>query len=277
MTRANRILIIVIFSIAALLLAGYFWWQQKDVLPSPEPETAVVAASTAPTEIEEPPTLTPAPDAPPAILYRIETPPQREVMPVAKDHDHLLAQAIETLIGNDSWRTIFVPEQLIARIVATVDNLPREEASTKMWPVQPVGSWIKTIGSGEELRLDPANSERYAAYISLVQALSVDKLVGIYREFYPYFQKAYADLGYPDGYFNDRLVVVLDDLLATPEPTEAPRLVQKKIRYQFADPDLASRSAGQKIMLRIGIENARIVKVKLREIRKAVTTTSTAK
>ncbi len=96
------------------------------------------------------------------------------------------------------------------------------------------------------------------------------QLVAVYRHFYPLFQQAYVELGYPQGYFNDRLVAAIDDLLATPEPAEPPRLVQQKVIYQFADSDLEGRSAGQKIMLRIGTENARTVKAKLREIRKLV-------
>jgi hypothetical protein len=41
--------------------------------------------------------------------------------------------------------------------------------------------------------------------------------------------------------------------------------------YQFADPDLERRSAGQKIMMRIGNENASTLKTKLREIRDELT------
>jgi hypothetical protein len=103
-----------------------------------------------------------------------------------------------------------------------------------------------------------------------VKALDAQKLAASYRQHYPLFQEAYRDLGYPKGYFNDRLITAIDDLLATPEPKAPLRLVQVKVRYQFADPDLEHRSAGQKIMLRIGVENARVVKAKLREFRAAV-------
>lgn len=276
MTKASRTLIIVIFAIAAIV-AGYFYWEQTKPSPVAVPQPDVSPAITIDKEEVTPALIAPAANVAPAIQHPIETPTQNEQSATLIDRDQMLAQSLEKLFGHDLWRATFLPEQLIARIVATVDNLPREEASTKMWPVHPAESWIKTSGSGAEIRLDPTNSERYAPYIALVQALSIDKLVGIYRQFYPYFQKAYVDLGYPEGYFNDRLVVTIDDLLATPEPTEAPLLVQKKVRYQFADPNLASRSAGQKIMLRIGVDHARIVKIKLRELRKAVATTPSTK
>jgi hypothetical protein len=87
---------------------------------------------------------------------------------------------------------------------------------------------------------------------------------------YPLFQRAYEELGYPGKYFNDRLMEALDDLLAAPELDGPLALEQPKVLYQFADPDLESRSAGQKILLRMGKANALRVKAKLLEIRRAL-------
>jgi hypothetical protein len=40
--------------------------------------------------------------------------------------------------------------------------------------------------------------------------------------------------------------------------------------FTFADPALESRSAGQKLLIRMGPENAAAVKVKLKELRAAI-------
>jgi hypothetical protein len=93
---------------------------------------------------------------------------------------------------------------------------------------------------------------------------------GVYRHYYPLFQQAYQDLGYPHGYFNDRLVAVIDHLLATPHPTGPLALVRPKVFWEFADPELEVRSAGQKLLLRLGSENAAVVTRKLRELRALV-------
>ena len=66
-----------------------------------------------------------------------------------------------------------------------------------------------------------------------------------YRHFYPLFQQAYVDLGYPDGYFNDRLVEVIDHLLATPDVAGPIKLTQPSVFYQYADPSIEERSAGR--------------------------------
>jgi hypothetical protein len=91
-------------------------------------------------------------------------------------------------------------------------------------------------------------------------------------------QGAYQELGFPNGYFNDRLVAVIDLLLAAPQ-TEYPIRVQLMevkgpiaslrpwVRYEFADPALESLSAGQKMLVRMGPVNQRRLKAKLAELR----------
>jgi hypothetical protein len=46
------------------------------------------------------------------------------------------------------------------------------------------------------------------------------------------------------------------------------------VLHEYADPGLERRSAGQRMMLRMGPDNANRLKVKLREIRNALTNES---
>jgi hypothetical protein len=96
--------------------------------------------------------------------------------------------------------------------------------------------------------------------------------VAFYVKHYQVFQSAYEELGYPNRYFNDRLVEVIDHVLSTPDVREQLKLVQPKVYYTLADPDLESLSAGQKILIRIGPGNAAKVKAKLLKFRQALTT-----
>ena len=48
-------------------------------------------------------------------------------------------------------------------------------------------------------------------------------------------------------------------------------MVTPHVQAQFADPELEARSAGQKILIRMGSENAAVIKAKLREIRRELT------
>jgi hypothetical protein len=95
----------------------------------------------------------------------------------------------------------------------------------------------------------------------------VDAIVDLYQRFYPLFQQSYERLGYPDAYFNDRLIEVIDHLLETPTPNEPIQLIRPNVLYEFADPGLESLSSGQKLLLRMGPANAATVKGVLIEFR----------
>ena len=58
--------------------------------------------------------------------------------------------------------------------------------------------------------------------------------------------------------------------IAAPELTGPVHMVRPKVLYQFADETLEARSAGQKIMMRMGPHNELRVKAKLQEIRQAL-------
>jgi len=119
--------------------------------------------------------------------------------------------------------------------------------------------------------LDPANYDRYSAFVRLAESVDLQRLVNIYVRYYHRFQEAYENLGYPDRYFNDRLVGVIDNMLASPEVTGRIALVQPKVFYRFSNPKLQALSAGQKILIRMGPDNADRVKVRLRELRRLLT------
>jgi hypothetical protein len=128
-----------------------------------------------------------------------------------------------------------------------------------------------------------ANYPRYARHVAALEAVDTAAAAQAYRRLYPVLQQAYEDIGYPGKYFNDRLVAVIDLLLATPEPPGALRLRLPEfgadlkperpwVLYEFEDPALQQLSAGQRILLRMGPDNLRRVKAKLREIRAEVAT-----
>jgi len=148
-----------------------------------------------------------------------------------------------------------------------------------MWPVQPAEGRFETkvAGGGEEV-IAPGNALRYAPYVRLLEQLDLPKAKRYYKALYPTLQRAYQDLGYPQGYFNDRFVEVLDQLLATPEvpspqhvhrPLDRSGVIPSRpwLLYEFDDPALRSLSAGQRILIRMGPDNERRVKARLAQLR----------
>ncbi|HTY04842.1 MAG TPA: DUF3014 domain-containing protein [Rhodocyclaceae bacterium] len=260
--RRRRALLTGAALLAALAAAGYWAWKWI----GPAESQAPLAEAPAPAA---PPTASGPIEAPPVIENPVAQTPSAEPLPALDESDSALSQTIAGLVGEKAFAALFRHQTIVRRIVATVDGLPRQSAPVNRWPVEPAGTWLETGTIGGETVLVRGNARRYAPYMQVVRAIDMTALAAAYRRFYPLFQEAYVDLGYPKRYFNDRLIVALDDLIAAPEVSE-PRLVQVKVRYAFADPELEQRSAGQKIMMRIGVENERLVKDKLRELRRAV-------
>ncbi len=162
---------------------------------------------------------------------------------------------------------VMLSERLVRNVVVTIDNLPREVVSARMRPVKPVPGTFHTSQEGAALRISPANESRYRDYVRIFEETSPEQLVALYVEFYPLFQQAYQELGYPNQYFNDRVIAVIDHLLDAPEPEGSINLVQPKVLYEFADSQFQYASAGHKVMMRLGSENARRVKAHLKKIR----------
>jgi hypothetical protein len=178
---------------------------------------------------------------------------------------------IGAILNDDALIRLLVPNSIIRHIVATIDNLPRATLAARISPITQVPGPFATANTTRGIAIAGSNAERYAAYVKAAESIDTQRLVGFYVRMYPLFQQAYVELGYPRGYFNDRLIAVIDHLLAAPDPKAPVYLVQPKVRYEFADPDLERISSGQKILVRVGIDNELRLKAKLREIRGALT------
>ena len=240
--------------------AGTWYYLQSRHAPPPPP---AAAQPPAPAEPAEPPIQNPLPAAP-----ADSTP--KAPLPALADSDLAMNDALSLVAGGDAVKEYLLPENIIRRLVATIDNLPRQKVAVQKRPVGPTRGSFAAEGDELHATLDPQNFARYQPMVAVVGKLDMQKLAGVYVRFYPLFQRAYQDLGYPNGYFNDRLVQVIDSLLATPQPAGPIALVRPNVMYLFADPALESRPAGQKLLIRMGPENAAVIKAKLTELRAAI-------
>jgi len=198
-------------------------------------------------------------------------PPGDGAPPDMEHSDAELLAALPAAIGAGAVKDYLEQENLVRRIVVTVDNIPRQKIPVERRPVRRVGGVFHAEGDELHATLDPANFARYKPYVTVVRNVDVAGFMKIYVRYYPLLQRAYENLGYPKGYFNDRLVESIDVLLATPQVDGPIDLVRPNVMYEFADPALESRPAGQKLMLRMGPENSAAVKAKLTELRAALT------
>lgn len=260
-----------------LLVLLIFFYRSKDEVPATRPEIEVPQVDVEPepdTEPQHP--LPPVEDE--ATADEAEPLPP---LPPLDESDESITGALADAIGVEAVKRHLIEENIIPSIVVTIDNLARDELALRLRAVTPVqGQFSPSVQEGEfepgeeEYELREEDFERYEAAVKLVESTDTEDIVALYRRYYPLFQTAYADLGYPAQYFNDRLVEVIDHLLDAPEVEPPIELTRPFVLYEFADPSLEGRSAGQKILIRMGPDNAAAIKEKLREIREAVSTTT---
>jgi hypothetical protein len=209
------------------------------------------------------------PSAEPGIQNPVEETPPATPLPALPESDPSVAESLSGVFGR-ALEPFLVPKNIVRHTVVTIDNLPRKKTAVQMWPVKPIGGELLATGDNEQFTLTADNYARYEPVIKIVENMDTPQLAAMYKQYYPLFQQAYVDLGYPDGYFNDRLVEVIDHLLATPDMSGPVLLKRPSVNYEFVDASLENRSAGQKTLIRMGSENAAVVKAKLRELRKLV-------
>jgi hypothetical protein len=262
---------------------GWYFFQasQKDDAPVPPPAAEVIQEAPAPVAIEEEPVeefVEPAPiDEPEPIV-------EEEPLPPLLDSDPLAADSLGSLVGDAMAERYFASEDMIPRMVTTIDAMSSQQIPGAIQAVRgPEGAFEVSVDDQPDPSIvneegdpipqflsDPANDGRYLVYVEMLEAVDTEELVEMYGRQSPLFEEAWRQLGYADGDFNQRLLAVIDELLATPEVEGPLRLKKPEAYYLFSNDELESLSAGQKILLRMGNENAARVKAKLLEIRQAL-------
>ena len=290
----NRLILIVVVIFSLAIAATYYPWQQTDEI-EPVTESESVTEDDEflkiPGELEKQTIKYPVPETsfiskdrdkveegsdtdhrsePEQAPVGMQITP--EPLPKLDGSDSEISGAINSLVEGDALTGLFSFKSFIRHFVVTVDNMTNQKIPQRYIFTRRVPDKFTVIKQEfDTALLDSKNFKRYSAYVNLLDVVDSRKLVTVYVRFYPLFQEAYESLGYPDRYFNDRLIQVIDHLLAAPEIEGPINLVRPKVFYQFADPELELLSGGQKILLRIGYDNALLVKSKLKELRHILT------
>ena len=252
--------------LAGLAAAGVYFWRQA---PHGVSDTASQYAPTVPGNSPS------APHSAGPAHYPIEQAAPASAsttpLPALDQSDAEVATALLALAGDNGLDRLLLRDQIIRRIVATVDALPRQGVGDNILPVRTPGGRFLVEQTPGGIVLSPRNAQRYASYMHVLEHVDPRALVDWYVRHYALFQQAYRDLGYPQGYFNDRLVAAIDDMLAAPVLDAPVPLEQPKVFYRYADPQLEERSAGQKMLMRLGPDDEAAVKAKLRTLRTLIT------
>lgn len=262
--------------VAAGVAVAVLWWTMAKQA-APLTESAAIGPDMA-AAVSDPA----APTASPGELPPVKIPAAAQ--PLAADQ---IISAMTDFLGSKAALTFFQLTDFPRKFVATVDNLGRSYAPTVAWPISPTEGrfTVQTFDGATVISSD--NGLRYTPLVLLLEKINAGQAMDLYVRMYPVLQQTYVDLGYPNRQFNDRLLQVINHLLATPNAPQvmAVQLTEVKgpipsvrpwVRYEFADPALEALSSGQKIMLRVGSVNQNRLKARLSALRQEILKRSTA-
>ena len=223
--------------------------------PDPEPEVADLAKDVI-TKIE--PDLKPEP-----VLA-----PEPE-LPALDNSDAEVYQRLLALNWRPGLANLFVSEELLRNLVVQVDNIAQGQLASAHPLLQSLPDRF-SVAPGQPLLLAEQNFARYQPYVQLLESVPPQQLVALFNRYEPLMQQAFAELGYPDDLFKNRLLQAIDMLLATPDVKYPLALEQPSVMYQFADPQLEQLPAPQKLMLRLGPDNQQRIKLLLQRYKNAL-------
>ena len=259
-SAAQAGLIVVLLLVIAggvVLLTGIWPPEEKPTsvvtTPPPAPLPAPVVD-----EIEEP-----TPEPPPAPTEPIEEP-----LPRLEESDDAVRDALGYIPLGTAGQQFLMPGNIIERSASLIYLMAQGDVPYKLLPVSRPKATFPISDDGTQVITDPAGFERYDALTQWLESLELKPLLSSLEWFIPLFREAWSYYGEDPASFDMAVVMTLDLVIATPEVdlSEA-RLIRKEAVWIFEDPAIEGLAPIQKQVLRMGPENAKILKAKAAEMR----------
>ncbi len=189
-------------------------------------------------------------------------------VPPLDESDPLVRTLVRALSSNPVVAAWLATDGLIRNFTVAVANIAEGTA-----PKKPLGALrptapFRVLDRNGKSYIEPRSYDRYTPLAGAVASIDAAGAAKLYATLKPRIEEAYAELGSPDRRFDQVLEQAIVMLLRTPTPDGPVQVVasDEGIGYVFADRHLERLTESQKPLLRIGPNNARVVKNKLREI-----------
>lgn len=232
--------------------AGWFAWVRYG--RTTPPARTVVQAPAAPAAARTPRPLGGDPDD-------IELPPLDQ-------SDALVRTLVQGLSSHPSVAAWLATDGLIRNFTVVVSNIAVGKTPVQHLKVLKPGDRFRASARAGDLRIDAASYRRYDNIAAAVGALDAQSAARLYATLKPRIEEAARELGEPEP-FDGTLEAAIVQLVRVPlsslpdDPQVRPKGADA---YEYVDPALESLSSAQKVLMRMGPQNARVVQGKLREI-----------
>jgi hypothetical protein len=272
----NNKTVVILGVIAGLLLfVATILFLGGDDEPAPVlretlPVSAVRPPAPVPVEVPEPvvtpfveePAIEPEP-----VMVIEEPPPEPDPLPGLNDSDRFVQAELGELDNANAVLRQLASAQIIRKFVVLVDGMSRGDIPDRDLPVTALQTEMTVNEQGENLfLLDPVSYNRFNLLVNTFAAIDSATIAEKLDEWDPLFESAYAELGYPDRTFDMALNQAIRNVLQARVPAGDILLTRPSVHYHFADPALESLTDLEKLLIRMGPENAATVQRKVRDI-----------
>lgn len=256
--QAGLILILSLGIAGGLILLTGIWPLEEQPAPAVTAPPPAPPPATAVAEIEEPTRQPPPP--PPA--------PVEEPLPQLEESDDAVRDALGDIPLGTAGQQYLIPGNIIERSASLVYLMAQGDVPYKLLPVSRPKAAFPVSDDGTQVVSDPAGSERYDSLTEWLESLDLASLLSSLKWFIPLFREAWSYYGEDPAAFDMAVVMALDLVIATPEVdlSEA-GLIRREVVWIFEDPAIEGLAPIQKQVLRMGPENAKILKAKAAEVR----------
>lgn len=244
-------------ALAAIIIAAIRYgpeWFAAEEAPAEAVAEPVVA------EPQPDPFLPPPPEVP-------ERPPEPEIdLPELNASDPLVLEQLAEFGLPDAWLD---REDLLRRLAVVIDNSARGEYPRRQLGfLAPTGKF-QVLKRDDRLFIDPVSYARYDGYLDLLENIEPQALADTLVLFQPLISEGLTELGNQQS-MTTQLNVAIARITELPILPEDVELVQPKVFYQFADPELEALSPLQKQVLRMGPANVQRLQSYLRGLQIAL-------
>jgi Protein of unknown function (DUF3014) len=124
-----------------------------------------------------------------------------------------------------------------------------------------------SVEQGENgLQIAPKSYHRYDQLAQDINAIDSKAAMAVYLKFRPLMMQVFSEFSYPEDITLETLIKkAASEIIAAPLIEGQIAVVRPSLFYKFADPALEALNPLQKQMLRMGMENTRIIQNKCRE------------
>jgi hypothetical protein len=260
MGNVNKVALGIFVGLLLVIVIAYLIWMRPDAGDDEQAVPVVVASPT------------PEPSPTPTLAEQLSA---RLAGVTLSTSDQTVGELIAELSSHPQLAKWLVNEDLVRRFVASVNNVAEGKSPRQHLDFLQPTTPFRAIKKAGTFYVNPSSYDRYDLVVEVFESLDTEGMVVLYGELKPLIDEAYREISPPGWAFEDRLSQAIEQLLDMPVPTGEVELEEKTVAtFEYADDRLASLTEAQRHMLRLGPDNIRRIQAKLREIQRAMQTTS---